>query len=323
MIRLRAFRNGDPPALANLLNRALPDRGVVRPLGPHEFDDLVLCRVGFDPQGLILAEDGGRIIGFVHAGFGPESPRGPSQALDRELGTIAMLAIDPDREKSEIARELFAEAERYLELRGARVIYAGGQMPLDPFYRGVYGGSEWAGILDSHESFHRAATDAGYDAVSTTVLLDLDLTGVEVRDPKAPIIRRQARLEVAEDADPAGWWEAQALGHGQICRFRLVARADGIELARASTWDMAAFGRLDGRARTGLFDVEVPPEHRRKGFGRHLVAEILRHVKSQWGEVVSVQTRTTNAPALSLYRTIGFDPVGSAILYRRPGDRAS
>ena len=59
---------------------------------------------------------------------------------------------------------------------------------------------------------------------------------------------------------------------------------------------MAAFGRLDGRARTGLIDVEVAPEHRRKGYGRHLVAEILRQARSQWGEVVSVQTRSDQRP---------------------------
>ena len=64
----------------------------------------------------------------------------------------------------------------------------------------------------------------------------------------------------------------------------------------------------------------VAPEHRRKGFGRHLMAEILRHVKAEWGEVVSIQTGSTNEPALRLYQSIGFEPVEKAVLYRRPGN---
>lgn len=250
MIRLRAFRNGDPPALADLWNRALPDRAVVRPLGPHEFDSLVLSRVGFDREGLIVAEDDERLVGFAHAGFGPGSPIGPAHLLDGELGTVGMVVVEPGLEGSDLGRDLLLEAEGYLKRRGAKVIYAGGLYPLNPFYWGIYGGSEWAGVLESHTAFRRAATSAGYEPASSVVLLDLELNRVEVRDPKAPIIRRQARLEVVEDAVPVDWWESQAIGHSQILRFRLISKSDGTVFAHASTWDMSAFGRLDGRAST-------------------------------------------------------------------------
>jgi ribosomal protein S18 acetylase RimI-like enzyme len=321
VIRLRAFRNGDPPALADLWNRALPDRAVVRPLGPHEFDTLVLCRVEFDREGLIVAEEGDRLVGFAHAGFGPTSPMGPPHQIDGVLGTIAMIVVEPERAESDLSHDLLIEAEGYLRRRGAQVIYAGGQYPLNPYYWGIYGGSECAGIMESHTAFRRAVTSAGYEPASTTILLDLELNRVEIRDPKAPIIRRQARLEVVEDAPPVDWWEAEAIGHAQLLRFRLLSKVDDSEVAHASAWDMAAFGRIDGRARTGLYDLEVAPEHRRKGFGRHLVAEILRHVKAEWGEVVSVQTRSTNEPALRLYQSMGFEPVETTVLYRRPGSR--
>ena len=320
MIRLRAFCNGDPPALADLWNRALPEGAVVHPLSPHEFDALVLSHVGFDREGLIVAEDEGRLVGFAHAGFGPGLPIGPPHRLDGMAGTVAMVGVEPQREDSDLGRDLLLEAERYLRSRGAKVIYAGGQYPLNPYYWGIYGGSEWSGILDSHAAFRRAAISAGYEPASTVELFELELNRVEIRDPKAPILRRQARLEVVEDATPADWWESQAIGHSQIVRFRLISKHDEAELAHASAWDMSAFGRIDGRARTGIFDVAVAPEHRRKGFGRHLMAEILRQVKAEWGEVVSIQTGSTNEPALRLYRSMGFEPVEKAVLYRRPGN---
>ncbi|WP_435017617.1 GNAT family N-acetyltransferase [Tundrisphaera sp. TA3] len=319
MNRFRTFRNGDPPALAELWNRSLPGRGVVRPLTPHEFDTLIIGRLDFRREGLIVAEgQGGRIVGFVHAGFGPISPEGPGHGLDFQLGTIAMLVVDAGQ-GGELASALFRAGEDYLRNAGAQVFYAGAQHPLDPFYRGVYGGSEFSGILDVDAAFRGAAAAAGYEAVATTARFEADLAGAEVRDPKAVLFRRQARVDVEEEAMPSGWWEALGIGPVEITRFRLLSRLDNREMARASTWDMAAFGRPDGRSRVGLFGVEVPADLRRKGYGRHLVAEILRHHRGRWGEIVAVQTDATNLPALGLYQGLGFVPTGTSTLFRRPG----
>ena len=321
MIRFRAFRNGDPPALADLWNRGVPEREVVRPLAAHEFDERVFSKLHFESAGVILAEDEGRLVGFVHAGFGPVSTNGPSHRLDRELGTVAMLVVDPDVDDPSLEQGLFAEAEKYLFSRGAKVLYAGGQIELSSFYWGIYGGSESSGVLETHRAFDRASKNAGYEPVALTLLLEADLAAPEFRDPRSALFRRQTRVEIVEDAKPANWWEALALGYSQITQFRVLTKVDDRELARASTWDMAAFGRLDGKARTGLIDVEVTESERRKGYGRFLIGEILRHCRSQWGEVVSLQARSTNLPALALYEGLGFDVVDRATLYRRPGSR--
>jgi ribosomal protein S18 acetylase RimI-like enzyme len=321
VIRLRVFRNGDPPALAELWNRGLPHREVVRPLSCHEFNDMVLTRLQFEAEGLILAEDDGRLVGFVHAAFGPRSASGPSHAIDRTLGTIAMLVVDPNRDDAALELALFAEAEAYLRRKGAKVLYAGGQTELSSYYWGIYGGSECSGVLDAHAAFRRASVGSGYEPVARNFLFETDLTAPETRDPKSLLIRRQTRLELVEDAMPTNWWEASAIGCTQISRFRLLAKDDDRELARASTWDMAAFGRLDNKARIGLIDVEVAEGQRRKGFGRFLISEILRHCRNQWGEVVSVQTRSTNRAAIEFYESLGFEQVDSSTLYRRPGSR--
>lgn len=323
MTTFRAFRNGDPPALADLWNRGLPDRGVVRPLTPHEFDALVMGKLPFDRLGLIVAEDEGRAVGFAHAGFGPREPRGPSHRLDTSLGTVAMLVTEPGRDDPELEMGLFVHAERYLRSRGAEVFYAGGQAPLDPFYAGLYGGSEFAGILDSHPAFARAATRAGYEPAARTTILEADLARPEARDAKSLLLRRQLRLEVAEDARTPGWWGALAVGLFRPTRYDLIDKALNAPVATAWTWDIAGgYGVGDGRSRTGLIDVEVAPGHRRKGYGRHLVGEVLRLVRDQNTDVLTVQTSAENAPALGLYSSLGFEPVDSATLYRLPADLA-
>lgn len=289
----------------------------------HEFDMLIVGRLDFEAEGLIVAEDeAGHVVGFAHAGFGPISPDGPDHGLDTQLGTIAMVVVAP-HQGDELANDLIGEAEGFLKRRGAAVIYAGGRPPLDPFYRGVYGGSEFSGVLDVHESFRNAAFAGGYEAVAASVRFELDLDAVEARDPKAVLVRRQARVDVEDDAMPACWWEALGLDSAEITRFRLLSKLDNRELARASTWDMAAFGRPDGRPRTGLISVRVPDEVRRKGYGRHLISEILRHLRATQGGIVSVQTDAANEPALALYRSLGFAPTGISTLFRKPGGQAT
>lgn len=321
--RLRPFRNGDPPALADLWNRGLPDRSAARPLAVHELDAALMGRLDFDAAGLIVAErpEDGRPVGFAHAGFGPAEPAGPSHRLDTALGTVAMLVVAPElADDPELGPALVAGAARHLRSRGAAVLYAGGQAPLNPFYWGLYGGSEFAGILAEHAAFRRAAEATGFRPAASTVLLELAMAEWrEPRDPKLAFLRRQTRLEVIEDAFIPGWWDALALEYFRPTAFRLFSKADGAFLARATTWDMAWFGR-DGRTRAGLIAFDVEPARRRTGYGRLLVAEILRHARSQLIEVLSVQTGAANGPALALYESAGFDRVGTSTLYRLPAE---
>ena len=320
MTHFRPFRNADSPALTALWNRGADGPAVARPLSVHEFDLHVVGRPHFEAGGLIVAERGGRPVGFAHAGFGPHATDDPPLRLSHDLGTVAMIVVEPEAAADpDLATGLLDEAERYLRDRGASVVYAGGQFPLNPFYWGVYGGSEWAGVLDGDAAFNDAVTRAGFEPVSTTVLLRADLSAPEPRDPRAVLVRRQARVEAAEDALPDNWWQALAVGDFRPSLFRLVAKGDGRELARATTWDMTWFGRRDGRSRLGLIGLEVVPGQRRKGYGRFLVAEILRTAREQGTALVEVQTGAANPAALGLYRSLGFEPVGSSVLYRRPG----
>lgn len=321
MIQYRSFRNTDPPALAALWNEGLPELGVVRPLTVHEFDALVIAKPEFDPEGLIVAERAGGPVAYAHAGFGPVAPEGPSQRLDYELGTIAMLVIAPGQADDELERGLVLAAERYLRRRGAKVIYAGGRYPVNPFYWGLYGGSEFSGILSAHVAFHRAVTMMGYESVSRSLLLEAHLANAEPRDPRLALLRRQVRFEIVEDVLPAGWWESQAIGLFRPTRFRLLDRGSSGEIAHAKTWDIACgSGVGDGRPRTGLIDVEVTPAFRRKGFGRLLLTEVFRYARQQMTDILSVQTTETNQAARGLYAALGFEPVEVATLFRLPAE---
>lgn len=321
MTRFRPFRNTDPPAVVDLWNRGLPGDNVVRPLSAHDWDAMVAGKPHFDADGLILAERDGRVVAFAHAGFGPLEPDGPSHRLDTALGTIALMAVEPGVDDPDLEHGLLLEAERYLRRRGAAVVYAGGRHPLDPFYWALYGGSEFSGILGVHTTFHQAVRRAGYQPVSTAVLLEFNLGQPEPRDPKLSLLRRLTRLEVIEDTPPLGWWEAVAIGPFRPILFQLITRNNNKAVATALTFEIASELGGAGPIRTGLIQMEVLPEQRRRGFGRLLLTEILRHSRNMLAEVLCVQTLETNAPALALYEGSGCQRTETATLYRLPADR--
>jgi len=321
--RLRAFRNSDPPALARLWNQAVPETLGAQPLRVHELDTHAWGTVNFENSGLIVAERDGRIVGFVHAGFGPELPVDAARPLEssHEMGTVAMLVIEKGFDDPVVAADLIRAAEDYLRTRGAKVLYAGGLFPLNPFYWGIYGGSEGAGVLSRHEPFESVLVDLGYEPVGTTVLMEADLSAPERRDPRAAVIRRQTQIEFQDDALARDWWQNLALGDFHFMRTQLVSKTGGEPIACAETWDMGWFARRDGRPRIGLLNVEVAAQHRRKGFGRHLITEIFRRARESLIGLVEVQTSSTNQPALSLYASLGFQPIDEATLFRLPANR--
>lgn len=319
MIHHRPFRNDDPPALAGLWNAAVPEGSAATPLRAHELDDHAFNNTSFERAGLIVAERDGRPAGFVHAGFGPvDADGGHAPRLDPAMGVVSMLAVQPGEGEEEIARGLVVEAERYLRGRGAQVLYGGGLRPLNPFYWGIYGGSEAAGVPSSHHQFSSTLTALGYEPIATAVHLHFDLSRPDPRDPKAVLLRRQVEVVFEEEPIPASWWEGQALDAFHPARVRLRLRDGDVEVASAWTWDMTWFGRPDGRPRLGVFAVEVDPAHRRKGYARHLLAEILQFGRNHGFAVVEVQTLVDNEPALALYGWLDFEPVEQSTTFRLP-----
>jgi ribosomal protein S18 acetylase RimI-like enzyme len=75
-------------------------------------DDAVAVALVLDQDALLVAERDGRIVGTLIAGW------------DGWRGSMARLAVAHDARRQGIARELVAEGERRLALRGARRVNA-------------------------------------------------------------------------------------------------------------------------------------------------------------------------------------------------------
>ena len=193
MFSIRPFHNSDPPALAAIWNEQPPQRALAQPVSPAMLELCVFSKQAFDPEGLLVAERGGRIAGFVHAGFGPDEI---GQSIDTTLGTTHLLMLRPDDNDPELADELIARSEAYQRERGATVHYAGGIRPLDAFYLGLYGGSELPGVLDSDGAQASHFTRNGYVESGHVVVLQRELSRMRLGGPRETrTVRRDTSIE--------------------------------------------------------------------------------------------------------------------------------
>jgi ribosomal-protein-alanine N-acetyltransferase len=74
---------------------------------------------------------------------------------------------------------------------------------------------------------------------------------------------------------------------------------------------------------TDMMNLAVHPDHRRAGIGRALVAELVRLLKEQGNECLTLEVRDSNEGARALYTEMGFREVGRRKnYYRNPKEDA-
>ncbi|MCA9242181.1 MAG: GNAT family N-acetyltransferase, partial [Planctomycetales bacterium] len=258
-----------------------------------------------------------RPIGFVHAGFGPNEA---GDGLDCSTGVTQMLMVRPSAESPELTQALLHASEDYLRSRGAKVLYGGGMHPLDPFYLGLYGGSELSGVLGSDERLNEVFQQSDYDVAARAIVLHLELARLkpivsrEVRTLRRDIVFNQ-NFAPQEDC----WWDTVQLGEFERQEFTLTSKKSPDALARVQFWDIEPLASSWGIRTSGITDLGVAPEHRRKKLATYLLTESFKVMRKRGVSIVEAHAMQENEPALNLYRSLGFTQVDAGTVYRKRG----
>ena len=278
-------------------------------------EQLIFSKPYFDPEGLIILQSDKRPIGFVHAGFGANDDQ---SGLSTEIGTTYQLMLRADRRNDALADELLSRSEEYLRSRGAKVIYAGGIRPLNAFYLGLYGGSELPGVLASDPMFNGACHRKGYREIDRVVVLLLELAGF-----RPPITRNQRQLrrdmtcQEVQTPPARSWWECCTTGAFDRVHFFLNRPGSSVPTGEVWFWDVEPLSTSWGAPAAGMFDLSVPNDQRRKGLATYLLSEAFERLRNRGVLLVEAQTMQQNAPAVALYKRLGFQQVDEGIVYRK------
>ncbi len=245
---------------------------------PQVLEKHVFAKPWFDRHGLIVACDGPRLVGFAHAGFGADCQH---RSIDCSQGTTCLLLVSPHEDRQTIAAELLAASEDYLRKRGAQQIYAGSQFPLNPFYLGMYGSSDVAGVLNSNTGWVSLLSAFGYRPHIRRVLAGRVLAGFRPPvDRQQMQVRRRFKVAGPSDVLPDNWWDASVWALHEWTKFDLVLPDGGEPIISATFWDIDPLAQSWGARAVGLVKLEDTPEAREQGLTTYLLAEALRQYQT-------------------------------------------
>lgn len=316
LIEYRPFRNTDPPQLIKLWNACELGRGAVQSIRCDMLDALIFAEPYWDRLGLIVAVLEGEIVGFAHAGFGPNEL---GSDLSHEIGVICMVMVHPAHRLRGIGRELVARVENYLRSFGAERIEAGETPRRNPFYLGLYGGGNSPGFLDSdcHAAPFMAAV--GYRPDRRYLVFQKDIS--QQNDPfdvRMVSIRRAMELVVTDRPVDASWWWFTRQGRFDSIRFLLQPKQGGAPVAALSCWGLDLFAMTWGQRAIGFTHVIVPDDERQKGFAKTVIIEAIRRLREEMVTLVEVQVAETDLPTLSLIESLKFEQVDTGVSYVKP-----
>lgn len=315
MVSFRKFRNTDPPALVRIWNEAFTNRGAVPLPGCPALERCVFAKLYFDPAGLIVAEDQGEVIGFGHAGF---CCRPDETGIATDCGVICTLAVKPARRHQGVASELLRRCETYLRDHGARRVLAGPHPGCNPFYLGLYGGSDLPGFLASDRAAEPFFLRHGYRPVQTILVFQRRLAQVaRLFDPRFVAFKQRFDLVMDSPGCFGSWWRNCVLGELEPIEFQLREPGQTVPAAQALLWELEGFSVRWSASAVGLLDLEVRPELRGLGVGKYFLMQILRHLNEQCYQLVETHAPETNQAAVRLFRGTGFEVVDVGKVYQR------
>lgn len=315
VLQYRSFRNTDPPGLVEIWNETFTNRGAVRLRHSAPLERFAFAKPYFDPNGLIVALDGDRRVGFAHAGFGPNAQE---SALATDSGVLCLIGVRPSHRRRGVGTELLNRCESYLRQRGASALWAGPMRPLDPFYFALYGGCDMPGFLESDRDAAPFLQARGYAPTKTCLVYQRRLDRpVNVVDARFGPLRARFDMQVLPRVGAASWWQECVNGPIEFLEFRLVERGTGRAAARADVWEMEGYALGWGLPTIGIRGLQVADDRRRQGLAKFLVTHILRYMQEQYFSLVEIQAMQDADAANSLCKLLGFEQVDVGHLYRR------
>jgi mycothiol synthase len=180
-IVIRPYRGEDESQLIALWNAAMTHDRIV----PSVFRTRVLLDPNFHPDGLLVAEEGGELRGFVLS-LVRQVPLF-LQGLEPEQGWITAFGVEPEHRRRGIGRRLFQDAlDRMANLGRQRMAIA----PYTPnyFIPGV--------DIEAYPEAMAFLNATGWQTLSTPISMRAELTGFQI---PAEILAQEERLRREDD----------------------------------------------------------------------------------------------------------------------------
>lgn len=164
---IRPYQSGDEAALIRTWNHSLPQDGITE----KGFINRILTDVNFDPEGLIIAENDGQIVGGLLA-IVRKTPMSGTD-LEADTGWITAFFVHPGHRHQGVGQALMAEADQFFRKHGRSTVYFASYAPhyfVPGIDREVY--PSGAELLEKN----------GFKKLYQCAAMDKNLVGFEIPD---------------------------------------------------------------------------------------------------------------------------------------------
>ncbi|MFB3883171.1 MAG: GNAT family N-acetyltransferase [Armatimonadota bacterium] len=292
---IRGYDRSLVEGMVSLYNGETSFERHIAPLTTELFLALVEAKSYFDPSGLLVAQEQGEVVGWVHACVAPATE--PWHDPQKRAASIRLLIYPRDRLR--VGAALVAEATDWLGKSGQQELEAGSCRSGYPFYRGLWmGGEPMTPATMPH--VHLAFEVGGYKLNAESVFMVGRLAS-------APPARVPPGLELVE-APAAMAHTGMRESWTGFAPMRVRALVGGSEVGSLGWVVLPQVAARLGSPCVNIWSLGVGAEHRRKGIASALVAHALARGYASGARFASVGTQLWNAPAQATYAKFGFQP---------------
>lgn len=256
----------------------------------------------------------GRVIGFVHGGFRPQSN---GIDVDYSVGTVAMLVVEARKDQDEIRKQLLKEIEKRFQEVGAKTIDAGAVYPNAPFYFGVVYGSELCGIPENDPFWPPILQEMNYVQLQRYHRFRIELADCHLpMSFEQVLLRRRFDLVETPNASSGDWWEASTLTTTDWTRFKLVEKLTKNAIAWVGVRKLPPNSEYENRF--GLLNLFVREQYRRQRFAQTLLTLVLDQLALRHKDAAAeLQIPEGNAHAMNTFIKMNFKKISTGVVFQR------
>jgi GNAT superfamily N-acetyltransferase len=321
-MEITTFEEEQISDIVSFWNETFSDRRNFIQMTPALLEERILqvdtAQESFDPESLLLAQEGAEVLGMMHVGTYPEPI---CQLMYGEewdggvMGYVGMLAVHPDYRGDGIGSDLWeAGIER---VSHATMIDLDGQC-LNPFYgnslgpfQPLWGTTEGVSIGTDQDRAFAFFERRGFEPTYEGVSLEVETAKVSADASTEGGSRRINGL--LEEYPALGESPDERLPYPNAENYICVQLV--LDNLTAGILSMYPFTELD-EEKWGIYEFRVAEEYHGEGHRRALLHRGIQEVRERGGDVLeTLLLRELSEDELPMHRELGFDEVATWHIY--------
>ena len=301
-IIMHSYNDSLAEVIVDIWNNSMKDEYGFYPISTEQLQNHYNSSSRFNPETILIAYYGDIPQGFVHYDLVDEP--GYERA-----GVISALAVIPEHRRQGVGDKLLSKAIYELEKHRVRFIDAAGAWPYSSFYATLIDGSERAGVNDKNIGAKWLFDNYYFYPERKSYTLIKNLKNEKLFNILPQHVYIGSRVGYTT-------WLDHAFRDWKLFDHELLDN-DGRVLSRCIYARMEGSSNYLSKERYSLFGVNTPTEFQGMGYATANLKLLCNKLISEGIDELELHVYQDNAPAVKLYRGIGFKEIGETTIMRR------